>query len=171
MTKCAAIEGTSIIANDYSDKLINFVLPEMIDEAKSLSSMISVVKEGIIAADFGATAMHDATEGGILGAVWEVAECSNVGVEIFADDIPVIECTKIISKLAGIDYLRLISSGSMIITSYDGENLVKLLKSNNIEAALIGKITNSGKFVTFNGERKELLPQEKDEIYNVFLKD
>lgn len=170
MTKWAAIEGTSIIANDYFNNLINMVTPEILDEAKSLSSMISVVKEGIIAADFGATAMHDATEGGILGAVWEVAECSNKGVEIYADNIPVLNCTKVISEIGGIDWLRLISSGTMIITSFDGEGLVNELKNNNINAALIGKITHSGKYVTRYGERSQLLPQEKDEIYNVFKK-
>jgi len=170
MTKWAAIEGTSIIANDYYEKLISSVSPEVLSEAKLLSSKISVVSEGVIAADFGATAMHDATEGGILGAVWEVAECSNVGVEVFADNIPVLECTKTISKAAGIDYLRLISSGTMIITSFNGEELVKLLKCNGINAAIIGKITASSKSVIYHGERKELLPQEKDEIYSAFLK-
>ncbi|MEA4972764.1 MAG: AIR synthase family protein [Candidatus Metalachnospira sp.] len=171
MTKWAAIEGTSIIANDYYNKFANSVSSKILDEAKSLSSMISVVKEGIIAADFGATAMHDATEGGILGAVWEVAECSDVGVEIFSDDIPVLECTKILSKIAGVDYLRLISSGTMIITSFDGQNLVKRLKENGINSSVIGKITEGGKFITYSGHRIELLPQEKDEIYSVFVKD
>ncbi|MPN11522.1 hypothetical protein SDC9_158825 [bioreactor metagenome] len=115
--------------------------------------------------------MHDATEVGILGAVWEVAECSDVGVEIFSDDIPVLECTKILSKIAGVDYLRLISSGTMIITSFDGQNLVKRLKENGINSSVIGKITEGGKFITYSGHRIELLPQEKDEIYSVFVKD
>lgn len=171
MTKWAAIEGTSIIANDYSDQLKERISSEALSEAKSLVSMISVVKEGLIAADFGATAMHDATEGGILGAVWEIAECSGVGAEIFADEIPVLECTRAITKIAGVDYLRLISSGTMIITAFDGPELVNRFSENNINAAVIGKITDDGRYVTYNGIRSELSPQEKDEIYRVFLSD
>lgn len=171
MTKWAAIEGTSIIANDYSDRLADKVSADVLNEAKSLLSMISVVKEGLIAADFGATAMHDATEGGILGAVWEIAECSGVGVDILADKIPVLECTKVLTKIADVDYLRLISSGTMIITAFDGQNLVKRLNENHINASVIGKIINNGKYVTYNGVKSELSQQEKDEIYKVFIND
>ena len=85
--------------------------------------------------------MHDATEGGILGAIWEVAECSNVGVEVYADEIPVLECTKELCRAAGINYLRLISSGTMIITAFDGELMVKKLKDSGVNAAVIGRIT------------------------------
>ncbi len=169
MSKWAAVEGTSIIAADYEDKLKGRISDEMLDEAKALALKLSVVKEGIIAAEYGATAMHDATEGGILGAVWEVAECSNAGVEIFADNIPVLDCTRKICELSGINCLRLISSGTMIISAFDGEKLVERLKAEGINAAVIGKVTDGGRYVTQNGVRTELVQQEKDEIYNVEL--
>ena len=169
MSKWAAIEGTSIIARDYEEKLIKSLDGGIINEAKELSSKISVVREGIIGSELGATAMHDATEGGILGAVWEVAECSGVGAEIYADNIPVLECTKKICGLAGINYLRLISSGTLVMTAFEGERLVEALKKEEINAAVIGKITECGKYVTIGGERKTLEPQEKDEIYKVKL--
>ena len=165
MSKWAAIEGTSIIASDYEDKMDGFISKETIDEAKALASKISVVKEGIIASEYGATAMHDATEGGILGAVWEIAECSKVGVELYADEIPVLECTKEVCKFANIDYLRLISSGTMVMTAFYGEKLVTKLKESGINAA----VTDKGRYVTKNNKRVELIPQEKDEIYKVKL--
>ena len=168
MTKWAAIEGTSIIANDYEDRLAETMDIAEIAEAKKLAELISVVKEGRIAADFGATAMHDATEGGIFGAVWEVAECSGTGLELYADKIPVLECTRKICNAAGVNLYRLISSGTMIITAFDGEKLVAQLKESGVNAAIIGKITDGGRYVIAGGERKELVPQEKDEIYNVF---
>ena len=167
MTKWAAIEGTSIIAEDNEDKLKHLISKDMLMEAKSLSKYISVVKEGMIAADFGASAMHDATEGGILGAVWEIAECSKVGVEINADNIPVCESTKKICEIANIDYLRLISSGTMVITCFDGDKLVKRLKQEGINASVIGRVAESERYFTYKGTRKKLEPQEKDEIYSV----
>ena len=171
MSKWAAIEGTSIIASEYEKEMTGFISEETINEAKALSSKISVVREGIIASEYGATAMHDATEGGILGAVWEIAECSNVGVEIYADEIPVLACTKEVCRFAGIDYLRLISSGTMVMTAFDGEKLVSKLKESGINAAVIGRITDNGRYVTKNNKRMELLPQEKDEIYSIKIND
>lgn len=169
MSKWAAVEGTSIIAADYEDKLRGRISDEALTEAKELSSRLSVVKEGLIAAEYGATAMHDATEGGILGAVWEVAECSKTGVEVYADNIPVLECTRKICELSGINCLRLISSGTMIISVFEGDKLVTRLKEEGINAAVIGRVTDGGKYVTKNGVRTELCQQEKDEIYNVKL--
>ena len=55
------------------------------------------------------------------------------------------------------------------MTAFDGEKLVDKLKSEGINAAVIGRVTDSGRYVTFNGIRKELVPQEKDEIYRVDL--
>ena len=84
------------------------------------------------------------------------------------DRIPVLECTRKICNAAGVNLYRLISSGTMIITAFDGEKLVAQLKERGVNAAVIGKITDGGRYVIAGGERKELVPQEKDEIYNVF---
>jgi len=123
----------------------------------------------LIAVEHGATAMHDATEGGILGAVWEVAECSETGVEIWQDKIPIKEETRMICNEAKIDPLRLISSGTMIIITENGTDLLKKLSSNGIEAAIIGKITEKERIlVTANG--KEFMEEPKsDALYQVKL--
>ena len=55
------------------------------------------------------------------------------------------------------------------MTAFEGERLVEALKKEGINAAVIGKITERGKYVTIGGERKTLEPQEKDEIYKVKL--
>ena len=31
--------------------------------------------------------MHDVTEGGLLGAIWEIAKASNVGIKIWKENI------------------------------------------------------------------------------------
>ena len=68
-----------------------------------MKAYLSVGKESEIAFAYGATAMHDATEGGVLGAVWEDAECAGFGVYVFEEIIPVIEESKIICMAMGID--------------------------------------------------------------------
>ncbi|MBE3597259.1 MAG: hypothetical protein IMX02_00075 [Limnochordaceae bacterium] len=67
----------------------------------------------------GASAMHDVTEGGLLGAVWEMAQASGCGVEIWEAAVPVREETRQVCRRFGIDPLRLISSGAMLAAAPD----------------------------------------------------
>src|SRR3712207_9277831 len=82
VTKHLCLEGSSIIVNDYYERARQILKEDEIKEAKNYVKYISVIKEGKIAGDFGVNSMHDITEGGLLGALWEVAEGSNVGFKI-----------------------------------------------------------------------------------------
>jgi len=165
MTKWAGLEGTAIIAADKEKELAGKLSTEEIGTAKSFIEHMSVVEEGATAGEFGATSMHDATEGGILGAAWEIAESSGKGIDIFIDDIPVREVTRKISSIFGIDPYRLISSGSMLITAKNGAALVKILEKRGISSAIIGKITDSGRNIVRKGERLPLSPPDVDELF------
>lgn len=169
MTKWAGLEGTAIIAHEHEDVLAQRIDKELLEEAKDMKGYLSVGTESRIAMEHGATAMHDATEGGILGAVWELAECSGKGVQVFADNIPIKEVTKAVCKEAGIEPLLLISSGTMIISAFDGAELVKKLEEAGIEAAVIGRITESGKTILEQGKERVLEQPKSDALYQVKL--
>lgn len=171
MTKYAGLEGTAIIANDFKHKLTGKVTEEQLEKARGLMSSISVVREGVIAGEFGASAMHDITEGGVLGAAWEMAEASETGIIINKDRIPVEAVTTDICEALGLDVLRLISSGCMLIACEKGEELCSLLEKNNIKATIIGLITadkNERILVSkTGGTAEEIQPPGADELYRV----
>ncbi len=166
MTKYAAMEGTSIFASDKRDKLKG-IDSSIIEKAKNLGNSLSVIAEGRIGSELGANAMHDVTEGGILGACWEIADCSGVGIEVYEDKIPVLEETKIICNKLGVDYLRLISSGSMLIVCSNGDEMLSALEKAGIVASIIGKIVEEGKWFISNGEKTVLGEPTSDELYKV----
>lgn len=169
MTKSAGIEGTAIIAHDKEQELSNKLGRPFVFEAKRFMDKISVVKEGIISGKFGVSSMHDVTEGGILGAVWEVAEASGKGAIIYKDKIPVDNITAEICRLYEINPLKLISSGSMIITCKDAENLVKILSENGIQATVIGAITPGNDRLLV--EESQIVPITEpgpDELYKFY---
>ncbi len=167
MTKWAGLEGTVIIAQEYETQFQNVVPKTLLEQAKGYKGFLSVGKEARIAVEHGATAMHDATEGGILGAVWEVAECSGLGVTVFADDIPLTEATKAICEHAEIDPLLLISSGTMVITAFEGQALVEKLQKAGVQAAVIGKMTEKEKMIQKNGIKQTLQQPVSDALYQV----
>jgi hydrogenase expression/formation protein HypE len=168
LTKSAGIEGTAIIAHDKEDELHKNLDSKTIETAKSFINSISVVKEGIIAGKFGVSSMHDVTEGGVLGAVWEVAEASVVGAKIYKDLIPIEEETKIICNYFDIDPLKLISSGCMLITCKDGDKLVNEMLEKGIKATVIGMITKETERIIKSGNGFEEIHQpDSDELYKV----
>lgn len=170
LTKHAGLEGASIIAHEKETELIDIIGKQAVEEAKSYMNHLSVVRDGLSAARFGVNAMHDATEGGILGAVWEICEASENGVELFIEQIPVQRTTRRICEYYNIDPFRLISSGCMLIASSDGEGLVRHLKDEGIDAAIIGRLVDSDKKVMVSSRGIEpISPPATDELYKVLL--
>lgn len=168
ITKYAGIEGTAIIAHDKEAELVGKIEKDVLEKAKSFVNDISVVKEGIIAGQFGVNSMHDITEGGVLGAVWEVSEASGKGAVVYNDRIPIREETSKLCQYYGIDPLKLISSGCMIITCKNGSELVKELERSGIEAAIIGQITdNKEKKLVLKDGSIDILEPLSDELYKV----
>lgn len=173
MTKWAGLEGTGIIASDCEAQLAGILTPAELDAAKNLLSQVSVVREGILAGKIGTSGMHDITEGGILGALWEMCQIAGVGAELWTDKIPVAEVTKKISGHYGIDYLRLISSGCMMIVSTPEKRQVleDALTQAGIPVACIGviKAREEGIYMVAGDAKREIAPPDSDELYKVIF--
>ncbi|MEG0372004.1 MAG: AIR synthase family protein [Clostridium sp.] len=167
VTGYAGLEGTVIIAGDKSEELLKYFRKDEINTIKSMLSSISVVETGLIAGEFGVNSMHDATEGGILGAIYEVGEASGLSVKIYENKIPIKDETKKIAEMFNINPYRLISSGSMIITTPRGEELVECLKKSNINSAIVGKITNGENIIVKDSKKLILEAPLSDEIYKI----
>lgn len=174
MTKQAGLEGTGIIACDHEARLRGILTEKQISEARAMLELVSVVKEGVIAGKIGTAGMHDITEGGVLGAVWEMCEISGTGAEVWGDAVPVAEVTEKICNHFGIDPLRLISSGSMMIIAHS-ENKEKVMEEiwrAGIPIACIGKITEASKGRLLI-EKNKSFPIEaptSDELYKVVFR-
>jgi len=169
MTKTAGLEGTGIIASEKEEELKTILTYEEITKAKNLLHDLSVVTEGVIAGKIGVSAMHDVTEGGILGAIWEICECANLGVDVDGSKIPVEDVTVKICDHYNLDYLKLISSGSMVIAVSQNkkENLIEEIKKSNIEVTEVGILTNSERRMLIKGKYVEIATPESDELYKV----
>lgn len=167
VTKELCLEGTSILVNDYNDHCKGFLTAEEIDEAKNYSERLSVLKEGQIAGKLKVSSMHDITEGGVLGALYEVAEANNCGFKIYEELLPITKITKKVCDYFEIDPKKFISSGSLLITCRNGEELVKKFNENNIKSTIIGKITGDRKLIVKNNEEIIVPPPENDELFNV----
>lgn len=171
ITKSAGLEGSGIIACDFEEELKKVLTDEEIAEARSLLDHVSVVTEGVAAGAVGTHGMHDVTEGGVLGAVWELCQIAGTGAEVWVDEIPVKEVTKKICSHFDIDYLRLISSGCMVIMVQPEkkEAMEAAMAAAGVELSCIGVITEPDKGIIMkrDGKVEEVAPPASDELYKV----
>ena len=123
MAKTAGIEGTAILSTDFAEILKNRVPMKVLERARRFYRRISVVEDALkLARRNICRSMHDPTEGGVLGGVYEVAEASKLSFILYEDRVPVASETKIICDALNCDPLRLIASGALI-ASIPEENL------------------------------------------------
>lgn len=166
LTKHAGLEGALIMA-DRLPAGSGVLTDDELRAVHSFTEETSVVKEGLFSALHGASAMHDVTEGGVFGALWEMSMASGCAIEFDRGLIPVHSATKKLADYYGVDVYKLISSGSMLIAAPDGCALAKGLNEIGIPAAVIGRAVEGegGCVVSIDGKRIE--PPEADEIYKV----
>ena len=170
VTKWIGIEGTAILAKEKEEELLAKFSAPFVEKAKALDVYISVQSEAAVAVRSGVSAMHDVTEGGIFGALWEMAEASGVGLEIDMKKIPIRQETVEVCEFFGLNPYQLISSGCMLMAALDGNTLVRELAKAGIPAAIIGKATEGkDRVLLCEDERRFLEPPKTDELYQVIM--
>lgn len=171
VTKAAGIEGTAIIAADMKETIKQVLSEEEIKKARGFIEEISVLRDGLTAARHGASAMHDVTEGGVSGALWEICRASGRGAAIDSGLIPVRHETMKICRHLGLDPHRLISSGCMMFTCKPekADEITQAMKEQDIPCTKIGVMTEGSEIIDTVGGKREVVRQPgPDEIYKVF---
>lgn len=147
VTKGAAIEATALFAATFPERLTLALGPDVVRAADALFEQMTVVPEARIAAAFGlrergVTSMHDATEGGVLGGLWEVAMASNAGIRVDLDAIPVRPEVRAVCDHVGIDPFISISEGTLIATVVPDrtDGYMTALNAAGIDAAIVGEV-------------------------------
>ena len=167
LTRAAALEGTHILASDLAARLAS-VPDRLLAEARGYGDELSVVPAARVAVELGATAMHDPTEAGVVGALWEMAEASGCGFRVDVARIPVREATRAICAALGVDPLRLIASGALLIACRDAAAMLRGLSEGGIEAAEIGVMTEGARLLLHPDGREEPIEAlDRDELYRI----
>ena len=177
VTKGAAIEATALFASTFPERLAAGVGHDIVLAADALFERMTVVPEARVAAAFGlrdagVTSMHDATEGGVVGGLVEVATASGTGMRVEQDAIPVRPEVRAVCDHVGIDPYVSISEGTLIATvvADRAEAFVAALAEEAIEAAIVGEVTeaSSGRVLVAGGEERPLVHPGLDPFWGAF---
>jgi hydrogenase maturation factor len=150
VTKGAAIEATALFAATFPERLARGLGEDVVKAADGLFERMTVVPEAAVAREFGlrdegVTSMHDATEGGVLGGLTEVASASGVGMRVERARIPLRPEVRAVCEHVGMDPYTSISEGTLICTVVPdrADAFVSALGNAGIDAAIVGQATEA----------------------------
>lgn len=178
VTKESALAASSILAMSFPETVKEECSEEIHEQGCQNFYRTSSLDDALAAAEVLAPnqelkAMHDVTEGGLLGGVSELAEASGCGFRVDSNKLPVGKAPKQICDLFDIDHRLCVGAGSMIMAVGEGqeEALVNYLQDQSIPATVVGELTEQDEGCTLieNDKEKEFQFDGKDPYWNAFF--
>lgn len=176
LTKGPAIETAGLLAVLREEELLARYPAALVGRAKALTRAITVVDDALTAmAAGGVTAMHDATEGGVMGGLFEIAAASGVGIEaderlfVYPDEV------RMVCEAFGIDPVKAIAEGSLLVAARPGRSagIVARLKRKRIASSVVGRVVANRRrrtLVRTDGRAEALAVPEQDPFWPAFFK-
>jgi len=176
-TKAAAYGATSVLTRTFSKTVRKYLGESLFErawkyliESDTVTDSLSAVKVGIH--EHGVTAIHDATEGGSLACIVEMADASKLGGTIDLESIPVSEETLGICKLFHLDPMTSLGEGSLLIASRPNrtKRIVDTLQSTGTKATVIGQLSSRtrGLFGVSRKGRTRIRYPKRDPYWNAY---
>lgn len=168
VSKWIGLEGTAILARRFEESLRERYPAWLSETAAGFDRYLSTVPEAAVATQSDVCVLHNVSEGGILAALWELAEGAGVGLTIDLKKLPVRQETVEVCNHCNVNPYELLSGGCLLMTCADGAELVRALEAAQIPAVIVGKVTDSKDRLILNEDEVRYLdrPQE-DSIYQV----
>lgn len=152
ITKGPAIEATGLFAATFPRLIEKEFGADFSERAQQVFYRMSVVEDAMTAVSVGVrengvTAMHDATECGVWGGLYEVAQAAGLGVRVEKERIVIEDCVAEICGYFDIDPYASISEGTLIIAckGHKAPAVVEALALKGIRASIVGELTEPGK--------------------------
>lgn len=144
--------GTAILAKNREAELAKRYPFSIMDAAKEWEEKLLIETAVNAAETFEISAMHDISQGGVFAALWEMAECADVGLDVDLKRIPIRQETVEICDFFDLNPYQLYGQGALLLGTSRGEALVEHLHAMGIAAAVIGQTTSGNDRILRNGE-------------------
>lgn len=169
LLKWIGLEGTFRVMREKEEELSKRFVPTFLNQIQMLEPEIFSEKALFLAKDFGVSAMHQITSGGILAALWEFAESSDVGMEVDLKKMSIKQETVEVCEYFHLNPYQLTSAGSILIATDRGEELVAKFAEEGIWATILGRTTVDKARVILGGEEKRYLDRPAaDELLKIY---
>lgn len=114
------------------------------------------------------TAYYSMGEGGVLSALWKMAQVSGTGLSVDLRKIPIRQETVEICEYFDMNPYRLFSQGAVLLGAKNGRTLTEKLTRRGMIAEVIGEVREGNACLLRSGENVRYLERPgKDELWKV----
>ena len=178
LVKEPAIISSAILALSFPETILNKCGKEVLEtgqglfyESSTVEASMSAITVGIH--DEGVRAMHDVTEGGVMGAIWEMMQAAGCGVRVNYEAIPNETAQEHICQVFGIDHNHCIGAGALLLSVAPGyqQRVVDHLVNDGFRASVIGEVLepSEGRWVAERDGHRPLTPPGTDPYWAAFF--
>ena len=166
------LSNFSFMKNELSKKLFGKAKTQKLQQ---LVSMQSCVSEALELASLGVVnAMHDITEGGLVSALDELADSSDLGFQVESEELlirPEIKILQEYYELSDDEILSMSSTGSIIVVIKPTEKrrILNEISKLGIVGRLIGKFSKNKDRIMLRDKNKIGFPSISVDPYNKIL--
>lgn len=178
VTKSCAISSAAILAICFPEKVKNLAGNETHHLACESFFQTSSLKDALVAVGESnqhteITAMHDVTEGGVLGAIYELAVASGNGATIYNNRLPIEEMQASVCSIFDLDPRYCIGAGAMIIAceKEKTDEVISRLAKSDIPCIAVGELCEkkNGMKLIEDDKVSEMKYYEEDPYWAAFF--
>lgn len=167
MVGYAALEATAMLISEKLEVLSNRLAPGYLAQGLAKASRTDLREAAQVAVKAGAL-VKIAGEGGVFGALWEIGEYFDCGMDIILRDLLILQETIEVCEVLDVNPYLLASGGCLFAITQDARELVARYHKAGIEAAVVGELKEGRDRVIHNEwEERFLEPFRAEELYQV----
>lgn len=168
LLKWIGLEGTLRIKRAKEAELAERFVPAFMNKIEDYRPELFSARAMNAAAAIGVSAMHQIVDGGILAALWNLAEGAGLGLSVDLRRMAVKQETIEVCEHFHLNPYQLTSAGSVLVVTPKGEELADTLVREGIAAVVIGHTTDGRERIILNGgERRFLDRPAPDELVKI----
>lgn len=162
-------EGSHRLLDEKREELKERFVPAFFHPFEALRDRIFAAEAISLAREYGAGVMQQISEGGILAALWDLAEAAGTGLSVDMKQMSIRQETVELCEFYHLNPYQLTSNGSILMLSDNGQELSDRLNEKGLKAAVIGRLTEGREKVILNGEEKRYLDRPApDELVKLY---
>ncbi len=158
------LEGALRILDEREAELSKRFVPAFIRQTKAHRKELCPI-QAIQAVTPYVSAMQQIGSGGILAALWELAEASAVGFQVAMGQMTICQETVEICEYYRLNPYQMTSGGAVLLVTREAQKVLRLLEKEGVRASRLGMIHAGNARVITSGEETRYLDRPaKDEL-------
>ena len=163
-------DGALRAKRENEEKLKEHFSPSFLAQIETMYEEICSLREMETATAIGVSAMHQIVDGGIMAALWNIAEESGIGLSVDLRKMAIRQETIEVCEYFHLNPYQITSTGAVLVVTDKGDELADTLNRQEMSAVVIGRTQKGNEKIILNeGEKRYLDRPQPDELSRIYM--